>query len=112
LIQPQNPYSPPQAVIEPEIHQQLTQTNRLLFIWIWLPVAILGAMLTAPANIFSIQCSMTFALPCYLLGVIWASDLRGLSRWLISVVCLLVAAFLAFATLPLDWKTAGNNSRQ
>jgi hypothetical protein len=70
----------------------------LLFIWIWLPVAILGAMLATPADIFTIVLAMAFALPCYLLGVTWASDVAGTPRWIVTIACLLIAGALAVAT--------------
>ena len=89
-----NPYAPPST----EIHEPIAQANRLLFVWIWLAVAILGAMLATPADIFSIVLATAFALPCYILGVTRASDVDGLSRWLITIVCVLVAGFLAVAT--------------
>ncbi len=87
-----NPYAPPatQSASKPE-----AITNRLLFIWIWLPTTILGAMLAAPADLFSILPAMAFALPCYLCGVFWASRLNSTHRWLLIATCALIAIALA-----------------
>ena len=87
-----NPYAPPSTE---SISGASDRTNRLLYIWIWLPTAILGAMLATPADIFLIVPAMAFALPCYLIGVAWASDLAQSHRWTLTIVCAVVAAWLA-----------------
>lgn len=94
-----NPYAPP----APQISTDLTATsNRLLYVWIWLPTAIFGAMLAAPADLISICFAMAFALPCYLCGVVWVSNLSAMHRWLLISACLLIAGALS---VPI-WRTS------
>lgn len=62
-------------------------------------------MLATPADIFSIIVAMAFALPCFLVGVVWASDLDQKTRWIITILCTLIAGSLAaanwFSMVPL-----------
>ena len=69
--------------------------NRLLYVWVWLPTAILGAMLATPADIFAIILAIAFALPCFLAGVVWTSSLDKMRRWMLITVCTLIAGSLA-----------------
>jgi len=87
-----NPYAPAR---NEDATESPTQTNRLLYIWVWLPTAILGAMLATPADIFSIILAIAFALPCFLAGVVWTSSLDQMRRWMLIAVCTLIAGALA-----------------
>lgn len=95
----ENPYSPPTTYLPPV---KATE-NRLIYVWIWLHVAFLGALVTTPADLFSMVWAMAFALPCYLLGVIWGSPATQIQRGLITCSCALVAGYLFVSTwIPLD----------
>ncbi len=87
-----DPYAAPSTETNAE---PLLRTNRLFYIWIWLPTAIFGAMLATPADIFTLVLAMAFAIPCYLVGVAWSSELRGASRWCLTSLCVLIARVLA-----------------
>lgn len=69
-----------------------------MYIWIWLPTAIVGAMLTTPADILSMLLAMAFALPCFLVGVAWGSELSEKSRSIIMIVCSILSGLIAAAT--------------
>lgn len=94
----ENPYSPPASYLPVKATE-----NRLTYVWIWLHVAFLGALVTTPADMFSMVQAMAFALPCYLLGVIWGSPATQVQRTLITCSCTLAAGYLFIATwAPLD----------
>ena len=90
-----NPYAPPHADVA---SHSVTRGNRLLYIWIWLPTAIFGAMLATPADFLSILLAMAFALPCFLVGVAWGSELSEKSRWTLIIVCSILSGLLAAVT--------------
>ncbi len=95
----ENPYSPPTALILPT---EATE-NRLTYVWIWLHVAFLGALVTTPADIFSMAKAMAFALPCFLVGVIWGSPATQVQRALLTCICTAGAGYLFASTwFPLD----------
>lgn len=95
----ENPYSPPTTFILPI---EATE-NRLTYVWIWLHVAFLGALVTTPADMFSMVQAMAFALPCYLVGVIWGSPATQVQRTLVTCICTVAAGYL-FSSIwvPLD----------
>ena len=93
----ENPYSPPLSYVPPVKAAE----NRLTYIWIWLHVAFLGALVTTPADFFSILKAMAFALPCFLVGVICVSPTTQVQRWLITSFCTLVAGKLFASTWDL-----------
>ena len=90
-----NPYAPPNAEVASD---SVAETNRLLFIWIWIPTAIVGAMLATPVDFFSMLLAMAFALPCYLIGVIWGANFTKMDRVRSSVVCSFTAGIFAAST--------------
>ena len=55
-------------------------------------------MIATPADIVAIVLAMAFALPCFLVGVTWASDLDPTRRWLLTIVCVIIAGSLATVT--------------
>jgi hypothetical protein len=52
-------------------------------------------MIFTPADLFSTLLAMAFALPCYLCGAVWASDLNSTHRWLLIFTCIVIAGALA-----------------
>lgn len=66
-------------------------------------------MLTTPASTIEIVLALAFALQCFLIGVFWMSDLTLAQRWMLSVVCVLVAGLLASRIwFPTEPFTAGS----
>lgn len=90
----QNPYVTPLSTA----HSLELAENRLVYIWVWLGFTSIGSFLATPADLFAILTAMIFALPCYLLGVVWGSEIRGSMHWLISIPCALVGSFFAVVT--------------
>lgn len=90
-----NPYAPPHAESAAE---HSTQSNRLVYIRIWLTIAIVGAMLATTADMFAIILAMSFALPCFLVGVTWASELAQTPRLILIATCMFVVGLLAAVT--------------
>jgi hypothetical protein len=69
-----------------------------MYIWIWIPTAIFGAMLATPADFLSMLLALAFALPCFLVGVAWGAQLSEKLRWIVTIVCSIVSGLLAAAT--------------
>ena len=95
-----NPYAPPDVDVESD---STTRSNRLLYIWIWLPTAIFGAMLATPADFLSMLMALAFALPCFLVGVAWGSDLSRKSRWIFTIALSILSGLFAAMT----WNSMG-----
>ena len=69
--------------------------NRLLYIWIWIPTAAIGAMVATPADPFSIFGAMFFALPTFFAGVAWSSEMTRAARVAACFACGVVGVVLA-----------------
>lgn len=97
-----NPYQSPATE---GIADTRTEANRLLFIWVWLFTASLGAMFATPADLVSITLAKLFFLAVFLIGVLWGSGLSPVTRWILVCVCLTIAGIIAVDL----WRSASSD---
>lgn len=60
-------------------------------------------MLATPADFLSIMLAAAYALPCFLIGVVLASDLDATPRWALAIMFMIIAGLLATAI----WSSLG-----
>jgi hypothetical protein len=87
----ENPYTPP---TEPSSSAALDR-NSLHYIWLWLAVALVGSMVSTPADLFSIVLALVYGALSFLIGVALT---HGNVPARVTQVLVLSAACAAIAT--------------